>query len=62
MLKNPELRPGVIAHASNLSYSGGIDWRIVVPSQPGQKHETLPEKQTLKTKGLGCGSSSKASA
>jgi hypothetical protein len=40
---------GAVYH---LNYSGGICRRIVVPGQPGKKHETLLRKE-LKQKGQG---------
>jgi hypothetical protein len=45
-LFRPHLRnkSGMLVHAYNSSYTGGLDRRISVCGQPVQKHKTLSEK------------------
>jgi hypothetical protein len=42
-----------VTHAYNSSYSGGRDWSLEVPSQPGEiVHKTLSQKNPLQKIGL----------
>jgi hypothetical protein len=43
----------MVVHIYNSSYLGGRDRRIIVRGQPGQKYETVSEKETKSKKGVG---------
>jgi hypothetical protein len=43
----------MIAHFCNPGYLGGRGSRITVQDWPGQKHKTLPEKQTKSKRSMG---------
>jgi hypothetical protein len=45
-------KPGVVMHTCNPRYPGGGGRRITVPGRPRQKHETLSEKQTKRTRSV----------
>jgi hypothetical protein len=47
------MQQGMVAHASNSSYSGDGDKRVMEPGKSGQsEHEKLPGKKKLKEVGL----------
>jgi hypothetical protein len=54
--KKKSIWPGMVGHSCNSRYSGGRGRMIKVQGWPGQKLETISEKQA-KAKGLGHGSS-----